>query len=74
MGGQTGLIVEHLRNGVWLDAVVLAHDLLAWTQHLALADTSARTWAPNDCGSACSPSLAASCPSAQDRTPRQTRR
>jgi hypothetical protein len=33
-------------NQIWLELVALAHDLLAWTQHLALADTPARTWEP----------------------------
>lgn len=33
-------------NQIWLELVSLAGDLLAWTQHLALADTPARTWEP----------------------------
>ena len=33
-------------NQIWLDIVSLAADLLAWTQHLALAGTPARTWEP----------------------------
>ena len=33
-------------NQIWLELVALADDLLAWTQHLALADTPARTWEP----------------------------
>jgi hypothetical protein len=33
-------------NQIWLELVALAGDLLAWTQHLALADTAARTWEP----------------------------
>ena len=33
-------------NQIWLELVALASDLLAWTQHLALADTPARTWEP----------------------------
>lgn len=33
-------------NEIWLEIVALAGDLLAWTQHLALADTAARTWEP----------------------------
>src|SRR5215207_1643950 len=33
-------------NQIWLELVALAADLLAWTQHLALADTPARTWEP----------------------------
>ena len=31
---------------VWLEVIALANDLLAWTQHLALTDTAARTWEP----------------------------
>lgn len=33
-------------NQIWLELVSLAADLLAWTQHLALAGTPARTWEP----------------------------
>jgi hypothetical protein len=33
-------------NQIWLELVALASDLLAWTQHLALAGTPARTWEP----------------------------
>ncbi len=33
---------EFTANQVWLELVALAHDLLAWTQHLALADTHDR--------------------------------
>lgn len=33
-------------NEIWLEIIALANDLLAWTQHLALADTAARTWEP----------------------------
>jgi hypothetical protein len=33
-------------NQIWLELVALAADLLAWTQHLALADTPARVWEP----------------------------
>ncbi len=33
-------------NQIWLELVALAHDLLAWTQHLALGDSPARTWEP----------------------------
>jgi len=33
-------------NQIWLELVSLAGDLLAWTQHLALAGTPARTWEP----------------------------
>ena len=33
-------------NEIWLELVALAADLLAWTQHLALADTPARVWEP----------------------------
>ena len=33
-------------NQIWLELVALASDLLAWTQHLALTDTPARTWEP----------------------------
>jgi hypothetical protein len=33
-------------NQIWLELVALAADLLAWTQHLALAGTPARTWEP----------------------------
>jgi len=33
-------------NQVWLELVALAADLLAWTQHLALARTPARVWEP----------------------------
>lgn len=33
-------------NQVWLELVALATDLLAWTQHLALTGTPARTWEP----------------------------
>jgi hypothetical protein len=31
-------------NQIWLELVALASDLLAWTQHLALTDSPARTW------------------------------
>lgn len=33
-------------NQVWLELVGLAADLLAWTQHLALTHSPARTWEP----------------------------
>ena len=33
-------------NQIWLEIVALAADLLAWTQHLALSGTPARTWEP----------------------------
>jgi hypothetical protein len=33
-------------NHIWLELVALAHDLLAWTQHLALGDSPARIWEP----------------------------
>ncbi|MCU1588883.1 MAG: transposase family protein [Frankiales bacterium] len=33
-------------NELWLELVALAADLLAWTQHLALTGTAARTWEP----------------------------
>ena len=33
-------------NQLWLEIVALAADLLAWTQHLALSGTAARTWEP----------------------------
>jgi hypothetical protein len=33
-------------NQIWLELVALASDLLAWTQHLALTGTAARTWEP----------------------------
>ena len=33
-------------NQIWLELVQLAADLLAWTQHLALTGTPARTWEP----------------------------
>lgn len=33
-------------NQIWLEIVALAADLLAWTQHLALTETPARTWEP----------------------------
>ncbi len=33
-------------NQIWLELVALANDLLAWTQHLALTGTPARTWEP----------------------------
>jgi hypothetical protein len=33
-------------NQLWLEIVALAGDLLAWTQHLALDGTAARTWEP----------------------------
>jgi hypothetical protein len=33
-------------NQIWLKIVQLAADLLAWTQHLALHGTAARTWEP----------------------------
>jgi hypothetical protein len=33
-------------NQIWLELVALAADLLAWTQHLALSDSPARTWEP----------------------------
>lgn len=33
-------------NQIWLELVALAADLLAWTQHLALHTTPARTWEP----------------------------
>lgn len=34
------------QNQIWLELVALASDLLAWTQRLALANTSAATWEP----------------------------
>lgn len=34
------------QNQIWLELVALASDLLAWTQRLALATTSAATWEP----------------------------
>jgi hypothetical protein len=34
------------QNQIWLELVALASDLLAWTQRLALAQTSAATWEP----------------------------
>lgn len=37
---------DFAQNMVWLELVQLAADLLAWTQHLALADTPARVWEP----------------------------
>jgi hypothetical protein len=37
---------EFTANQIWLELVGLAADLLAWTQHLALHDTDARTWEP----------------------------
>ena len=33
-------------NQLWLEIAALAGDLLAWTQHLALTGTPARTWEP----------------------------
>lgn len=33
-------------NEIWLEIIALAHDLLAWTQHLALTGTVARAWEP----------------------------
>ncbi len=33
-------------NQIWLELIALASDLLAWTQHLALTGTQARTWKP----------------------------
>ena len=33
-------------NQIWLELIALAADLLAWTQHLALHTTPARTWEP----------------------------
>jgi hypothetical protein len=33
-------------NQIWLELVALAADLLAWTQHLALTTSPARTWEP----------------------------
>lgn len=33
-------------NQIWLELVQLAADLLAWSQHLALNGTAARTWEP----------------------------
>ena len=33
-------------NQIWLELVALANDLLAWTQHLALTGSPARTWEP----------------------------
>ena len=33
-------------NKIWLEIIALANDLLAWTQHLALTGTAARTWEP----------------------------
>jgi hypothetical protein len=33
-------------NQIWLEIVQLAADLLTWTQHLALRDSTARTWEP----------------------------
>lgn len=37
---------EFAANQIWLELVGLAADLLAWTQHLALTDSPARTWEP----------------------------
>ncbi|MDP3711501.1 MAG: IS1380 family transposase [Mycobacteriales bacterium] len=34
------------QNQIWLELVALASDLLAWTQRLALAHTTAVTWEP----------------------------
>ena len=33
-------------NAIWCELVLLAADLLSWTQTLALADTPARVWEP----------------------------
>ncbi len=33
-------------NQIWLQLVLLASDLLTWTQTLALIDTPARRWEP----------------------------
>jgi hypothetical protein len=46
-------------NQIWLELVALAADLLAWTQHLALADTPAEPGSPNGCDCGCSTSPAA---------------
>jgi len=45
---DTGLrnLQSFAANQLWLEIVALAGDLLAWTQHLALTDTPARTWEP----------------------------
>jgi hypothetical protein len=37
---------EFTANQIWLELVQLAADPLAWTQHLALTGTAARTWEP----------------------------
>ena len=37
---------EFAQNQLWLELVLLAADLLAWTQTLTLADTPARRWEP----------------------------
>ena len=37
---------DFAQNSLWLELVLLAADLLAWTQTLALADTPARRWEP----------------------------
>lgn len=34
------------QNQIWLELAALASDLIAWTQRLALAQTSAATWEP----------------------------
>jgi hypothetical protein len=37
---------DFTQNQVWLETVLLAADLLAWTQHLAFPGHSARRWEP----------------------------
>jgi hypothetical protein len=48
-------------NQVWLELVLLASDLLAWTQTLALTGTAARRWNPSGCACDCCTSPADSC-------------
>lgn len=40
------LLHKFAANQIWLEVASLAADLLAWTQHLALTGTPARTWEP----------------------------
>jgi hypothetical protein len=44
--GLRNLPHDFTANQIWLELVALAHDLLAWTQHLALGDSPARIWEP----------------------------
>ena len=53
--GLRNLPHDFAKNRIWLELVLLATDLLAWTQTLARAETPARRWEPNGCGYACSP-------------------